>query len=270
MFFGLYFAYIWQDNRLTEGLIVRKQLKLLCATALLSAPAFASTTWTLGSTPTPGMTVSAYANTGGTNNSANAANNGALQTIQSATKVWYSGGLGITNADTCTSGSYCDVNEGVNPEHAIDNQQRYDMVLLSFTSAVMLTGVKLGWFSNDSDITVMAYTGAGIPTLVGKKYTELAGWSSIGNYSDVGSTTAAAINAGNLVSSYWLIGAYNPLANPTGGSVTGASNSYDYIKIASVTSDIPKITKVAEPGSLALVGLALMGVVGARRRKQAK
>lgn len=250
-------------KRFTEGLIVRIQLKLFSALAMFALPAMAATTWTLGSTP--GMTVSAYANTGGTNNSTNAANNGALQTIQAATVNWYSGGVGVRNADACTSGSYCDVNEANNPEHSVDNQQRYDMILLSFTAEVMLTGVKLGWFSNDSDITVMAYTGNDIPTLVGKRYDQLAGWASIGNYSDVGDTATKAINADKVVSSYWLVGAYNPLANPNGGAVTGSG--YDYIKIASVTSDVPPTIKVPEPGSLALAGLGLLGVVALRRRK---
>lgn len=266
---------------------MRNLIKLLfcCAvTFVFSGHAMASTTWTLTGTPTAGVSVAAYANTGGTNNATNHADNGALQRIKAATLHSYSGGLGVTNADSCTSGSFCDKYEGRNPEHAIDNQQRYDSVLLTFAAPVQLTEVKLGWMYNDSDITVLAYTGsgtvnitgAGTKNFVGLKYADLlsttvnAGWTAIGHYANVGTTTAKAINNVGVpvVSSYWLIGAYNPLAltpsaNP-GGAVNFDPGRYDYVKLASVIG----ILAVPEPGSIALVGLALVGLIAMRRREQ--
>lgn len=252
---------------------MKNQFKVLCGVVALvvAGQVSADTTWTLTSA-TPGLTVSAYANTGGIDNAANAANNGALQTIQSATVNVYSGGIGITNADAGT-GSYNDNGEGVDPEHAIDNDQRFDMALLSFTSSVKLTSVKLGWYSNDSDITVMAYTGIGDPTsngkLTGNTYDQLVGlgWKSIGNYSDVGTTSAKSINAGGEYSSYWLIGAYNPLA---AGTNDGWSIGNDNIKLASVTGVVkpPSDQKVPEPGSMALFGVALVGLFGLRRQQK--
>lgn len=254
---------------------MNNQLKIVCSVLALVAAGqvSAATTWTLASnygSISPGVTVSAVSNTGGTNNLTNAANNGALQTIQNAT--WTNTWGGIYNADACSSGSYCDLNESVSPEHSIDNNQRYDMALLTFSSVVKVTDLKLGWTSTDSDVTVMAYTGAGAPTLIGNKYSDLVslGWLSIGNYSDLGTTTKA-INSGGVFSSYWLIGAYNPLANPGGGSVTG--NSYDYVKLASVTGCIsgtigcsPPDNDAPEPGSMALFGLGLLGLVFQRKR----
>ncbi|MFT3847302.1 MAG: PEP-CTERM sorting domain-containing protein [Propionivibrio sp.] len=257
---------------------MNNQLKFFCSVLALAAVGHvsAATTWTLASdygSISSGVTVTALSNTGGTNNSANAANNGALQTIQTAT--WTNTWGGIYNADACTSGSYCDTNENASPEHSIDNNQRYDMALLTFSDLVKITDLKLGWVSTDSDVTVMAYNGSGAPTLVGKKYSDLVslGWVSIGNYSDLGTTTKA-INSGGVFSSYWLIGAYNPLANPGGGSVTG--NSYDYVKLASVTGCIsgtigcnPLENDAPEPGSMALFGLGLLGLVFQRKRPTA-
>ena len=96
----------------------------------------------------------------------------------------YSGGLGVINRDGVTATSGCtssvDCGEGTPasqliPEHAMDNNGRYDSILFSFTDKVSLTALQIGYPAEgtttcngvpcDSDITVLAYTGSDTPAL---------------------------------------------------------------------------------------------------------
>lgn len=304
------------------------QLKLICAAVALAAagPVLGATTWTLGTTAINGTgvagvntdatastvttKVTGWANTEYSSAAATPDGYKLEQQMYSSNIAAYTGGIGINNRDGCsgstTTCSGRDRNDlsGSQPEHAIDNEERYEMALLSFSSAVSLTDVVIGWPSGtsgyDTDITVLAYQGTttfDVNTMLkGTTYGQLVanpsasvvgkGWVSVGNYSDLQQGVAKTINGGGLVSSYWLIGAYNPLANPSGGSVTipGTGSPYDYIKLASVGGTYctpgtpgcgggPSSGTIPEPKSsqLALLGVGLLlGTMWMRRRARSR
>lgn len=130
-----------------------------------------------------------------------------------------------------------------------------------------------------ADVSVFRWVGgAGLvaPNLSGKAATSLTstGWELVGNYDMGVDQTSAynAINSGNVSSSWWLITAYNSglttgmnstaVQNKTFGTVT---NGDDYFKLYAVAGTVTK--RIPEPASMALVGVALVGLAGARRRK---
>jgi hypothetical protein len=267
-----------------------RQLNLVlagCVLAGLSAPASAAFWWEFGSSGfsnaacagtnnvacpwgnsrgpsstssgAPTVSATAWSNTGGTNPNTSATTG----TIEDAYLASWSGGLGVINRDAATlgttigpsGGGNTDDREGADPEHATDSDQRVDAVLFSFSESVKLTSMRAGWAGSDSDVTVLAYTGAGSPGPTGS-WGALPGWTFVGNYLNIG-TSSTAINAGGLSSAYWMI---------TGGN-TAYGLTYDgkdYVKILKLVGDPGQ--RVPEPGSLALLGLGAFGLWRMRRK----
>lgn len=293
--------------------------KLLAAAALAtsSAGALAASAWSIdlqngaatvtGSTYTTvrayattgtggdavSLSASAYSNTG-TNKGNGTVDDSNDNLLESAYLYRGSGweGLGVYNRDKDNNS---DSQEGSDPEHSIDNNERTDAVLMDFGGKEMrLDTVDIGWTRYDSDFFVLAYQGVGTPTLSGTSYKDLSGWTLIGNYSNqganevdlalAGSDSVINTNRANIYSSFWLIGAggfevgtgvvFDTTKNCTWKSCSTVKN-YDYLKLAGVGGTvkngvIPPVSNVPEPGSLALLGLAFLGLVGTRKLKLAR
>jgi hypothetical protein len=225
---------------------------------LTAAPCASTGGASMGNTKTyctpgaPSVTASAWANTADSVAGANTA-------LAVAQLEVFGGGLGVRNADWNVAAPGRDTSEGSSPEHAIDNNERFDGVLLAFAANVSLSHLYVGWIGSDSDITVLSYNGAGVPALAGNTYASLTGgggWSLVGHYLNVG-TGWEAINAGGVDSQYWMVGAYNSLV---GGD--SKYNGNDAIKLQKVKGE----EVVPEPASLALFGLALTAVAVRCRR----
>lgn len=209
---------------------------------------------------TDDLTVMGYTNTG---------SGGALV---AKTPVWYSGGYGVisNSADAGT------------PQHAVDNNGFKEALLLDFGASTRLDSVTIGYRSNDSDITVLAWTG--LPNQSAPVFNSTTtygnltslGWSLVGHYANLATGTAKAVNVVNPVSSsFWLVMAYNnafgSTRTDTASSYSGLGGGNDYVKFLSVsyTTTTPPDHKVPEPSTALLIGAAMFGLVGWRNRRTA-
>lgn len=212
-----------------------------CANASLC---FGNTRTTTASDGTS-VIASAWANTVGSGNTL----------VEDAYLAVWSGGLGAYNRDYVNG---TDAGESSSPEHAIDNNGRYEMALFTFSQMVELNSLEIGWRGNDSDMSVLAWTGAGEPpSTAGMQWSDLvgAGWTLVGQYADVALNTWRSINEAGYASRYWLIGAHNPTF---GGSAFSTGN--DAIKLSGLSG-----TVVVPAPATALLMLA--GLLMRRRRR---
>jgi hypothetical protein len=256
-----------KSSKMKKSVFVRIGQVAIASATLASAQLASAATWNLanngvaisGANPTSVNVSGYYVN----NASTGAINSGSAFTAASLTDQ---GGSGRGMSTGTDSGS---------PQHAFDNSGTTEMLSLQFGTKVDLDSVTVGWSSTDADLSVLAYTGSGSPTTVsGRTWSQLLanGWSLIGHYAGSGSGTRS-INAGNISSSWWLISAFN---SGFGGSSSGLNNGDDYVKLLAVAGSAVSACapgapgcsgqQVSEPASLALFGLAALGVLAVRRR----
>jgi hypothetical protein len=235
------------------------------ALASLGAQAASEWTWVLNSAPV-GSDLPGTATVMGYSASSNTAQLVATSGAGLPDMTWYSGGYGICSP--VPGDSSC-----LSPYHAMDNNIAKESLVLSFGKAVTLNALNIGWMSTDSDVSVLAYTGAGAPVYDSTvNYSNLVttkGWTLVSQLANVASSTS--VNAPSVTfstavsSSYWMIAAYN---STFGG--TALSDGNDYVKVYAVAGNTTNPPgKVSEPAALMLVGAAMLGVVGLRRRRQA-
>ncbi len=192
-----------------------------------------------------------------------------INTALSTARVNVWSGLAVQASDE----TYGDV-----PEHATDANGKKESLLFSFSKAVALTQITMGWIGGyngnaDADFSLLRYTGTGSSDVIGKSYQDLTdsgSWELVGNslysggYTD-GSGSTANVNASGKSSSLWLVAALN-------GAYWSNSNyiGNDFFKLESLAATYtpPPPPGVPEPSTLALMTLSFAAFGFTRRKKR--
>lgn len=194
--------------------------------------------------------------------------------VESGDVVWsHSNAVGVQNQHEMGS-----LHRSVDTVTA-DSMGGYDMFLLEFDSEVSLAGLDLNWATGGSesgmtDLSILAWDGLGSEAVDIGNWADIlvgngGGYDVVGNVSDV-DLSYFSMDETSVLSSHWLIGAYNPIFG------AGGDAGDDGFALASITtenyqdlndSDVEDPTAVPVPGTLmlSLLGLCLAALAGRKR-----
>ena len=192
-------------------------------------------------------------------------------------------GYGVTNSDEANYKGYSD--------HAIDNlnyfssgsdnskdyrftnvERDYDFVLLSFDSAVTLTGASFSWLysSSDSQVSVAALSNTSKLTSGVNTWSDIVADALTSASFDIESCEYLDHRADFTFTEsaqYWLVGAYNTVF----GNIDGRVGN-DAFKLANIgfsvteTMGTPDTTEVSEPGTIGLLMACSLFVMWRRKK----